>query len=328
MGAEAQVDFIDVRGGVGHGLVAQKLLANGFNVNALRTLGTLRTREWIELDEVVVQIGTQRLVGVGDLITRGLVYNMNGLGTTVLQWEDISDMEAAELSMDGATRSKGDRVVFGANSLPLPLIHKDFTINSRLLENSRTLGQPLDTTQVGVAMRLVAEKAEDMLFNGASSYTFGGGVIWGYTDHPDRNTVSIGVNWDTATGAQIIANVIAMVQASIDDRHYGPWGLYIPTGYQTPLDVDYTSGYPGTIRKRILDIEGIEFVRVADKLTANNVVLVELMPESARIVQGLRPTTVEWTTEGGFVLNYKVMAILVPQIRSDQDDRSGIIHLS
>ncbi len=326
MDDNVQVDFIG--GGQGHGPVAQKLLACGMKVNALRTNATLRTREWEQLDTTVVQIAKQRLVAVNDLISRGLSYNLNGLATTVLQTENVSDMEAAELSMDGATEGQRDRVVFGSVYLPLPIISKDFTINSRLLNISRKLGEPLDTTQAGVASRLVAEKAEDMLCNGASAYTFGGGTIRGYTDHANRNTVSLAVSWTTATGAQIIANVIDMKQASIDDRHYGPWFMYIPTAYETPLDADYVSGYPKTIRQRILEIDGIAGVRVADKLAANNVILVELMPETARMVVGLQPTTVEWETKGGMVLHYKVMAILVPQIRADQDNRSGVIHLS
>lgn len=323
---EARIEYIG--GGEAQGAVAQRLLANGMNVLSLRTLGTLRTREWELLDGTVVQIGRQRLVGVNDLISRGLSYSLNGLATTVLQTENLSDMEDAELSMDAATAGQRDRVVFGSVYLPLPIILKEFQLNSRQLNTSRNMGDPLDTTQAGVAMRKVAEKAEDMLMNGISAYNFGGGTIRGYTDHPNRNTVSLSVNWDTATGAQIIANVISMVQAAIDDRHYGPFGMYIPTGYQTPLDADYVSGYSGTIRERIMKIDGIEFIKVADKLTANNVVLVELMPETARMVVGLQPTTVEWETRGGFVLNYMVMAILIPQIRADQDLRSGIIHLS
>lgn len=326
-----QAEIDGIHGGKAYGNTAQRLLNNGMNVNSLRTNDTLRKDEWKELDETVVQIATQRLVGVSDLVSRGLVHNIgNGLGTTVLEYEDASNMEDAEVSMDGATQGQEDRVEFDIKSLPLPLTHKNFKINVRVLEASRKLGQSLDTTQAAIASRLVAEKVEDTLFNGLSAYTFGGGTIRGYTDHPNRNTVTLAVQWDAsaATGDTVLNDVIAMKQASIDDRHFGPWMLYIPTNYDTKMDEDFKTNSDKTIRQRVREIEGIEDVKVADKLSDDNVVLVELAPETARMVIGLQPTTVEWQTEGGMIFHFKVMSIMVPQIRTDQDLRSGIIHLS
>jgi len=310
---------------------ALALLNNRMDANALRTNATLRKDEWKHLDDTVVQISKQRMVGVGDLVSRGLTYNIpNGLGTTVLETETEGSMEAAQVSMAGESQGRNDRVEFDIGYLPLPIVHKDFQINIRVLEASRRLGQPLDSTQAGIAARLVAEKTEEILFTGASAYTFGGGTIRGYLDHPNRNTVSMATAWDDSamTGALILADVIAMKQASITDRHYGPWMLYVPTGYETILDDDFKAASDLTIRDRIKQVAGIEDVKVADFLTAANVVLVELSPESVRMVVGLQPTTVEWSTQGGMIFLFKVMSIMIPQIRADKDGRSGIIHLS
>ena len=350
MKTEASVDIIFK--GQAHGSVAQRLLANGFDVNVLRPWmengrpylnvkgrsepqfavnATLRKDEWKHLDETVVQIALQRLVGVNDLVSRGLVYNVpNGLGTTVLEYEDVSDMEDAQVNMDGVSRGPSNRLEFDLNYLPLPIVHADFQINARVLEASRRLGTPLDSAQAAVAARKVAEKVESILFTGASTYTFGGGTIYGYMDFPFRNTGSLTNNWDDSAGdgASILANVIAMKQASIADRHFGPWGLYMPTNFETAVDDDFKAASDKTIRQRILEIDGIEFVKAADFLTSDNVVLVELRPETARAVIGLQPTTVEWSAEGGMIFLFKVMAIIVPQLRADQDDRCGIQHWS
>lgn len=318
--------------GRAYGSVAKKLLANGMRPDALRTNDTLRKDEWKALDETVVQISRQRLVGVNDLVSRGLVYTLNGMGTTVLQYEDMSDMTEADISMDGATRGQNDRVEYDIKSLPLPIIHKGFQVSARVLESSRKLGQPLDTTQAAIAARKVAEKIETILFTGASTYTFGGGTIYGYTDHPNGNTVSFSAGaWDVSagiSGSDILYDVLAMKQASINDSHYGPWVLYVPTTYETLLDDDFKAETDGTIRQRILGIAGIEAVRVADKLTDGKVVLVEMSPETARIVIGMQPTTLEWDLEGGMILHYKVMSIMVPQLRADQDGKMGLVVLS
>ncbi|OFY64763.1 MAG: hypothetical protein A2Y71_06225 [Bacteroidetes bacterium RBG_13_42_15] len=120
-----------------------------------------------------------------------------------------------------------------------------------------------------------------------------------------------------------------MKQASINDRFYGPWMLYIPTAYETVLDADYNAQTPGTtIRERILKIDGIKGVKVVDRLTADNVLLVQMTSNVVRLVQGIGLQNVEWQTEGKFVTKYKVLTIQVPQIRSDQNGRTGIVHMA
>lgn len=329
---EANVEAIFQGQAIGD--VASLLLRGGMQTNALRTNTTLRPDEWKHFDEAIVDVARQRLVGVGDLISAGLTYNLpNGMGTTVLETEDASDMSEAQIDMDGATVSKSDRMNFGVGYLPLPIIHKGFDINARVLESSRKRGQSLDTTQAAVAAIKVSEKVEDILFNGASTYQFGSNSakVYGYTDFPGRNSVELETNWDASgkTGAQIVADVLEMKQSSISDSHYGPWKLYVPTAYDTVLDEDYSSAKgDNTIRDRILKIDGIQSVKVADKLTANNILLVQMQQQTVRMVIGMQPTTLQWETKGGMVFHFKVMTIMVPQLRTDQNGKCGIIHMS
>lgn len=326
---QAAVDAIFGKKAFGN--VAGRLLSNGMNANALRTNATLLKDEWKELDEIVVQISRDRLVGVNDLVSRGLVHNLkNGLGTTVLETQNASDMEEAQVDMAGVAEGKGDREEFDIGYLPLPIVHKDFQLNIRVLEASRKRGESLDTTQAAIAARKVAEKTEEILFTGASTYKFGGGIIYGYVDHPSAKSVTLDNNWDDSpsNGASILADVLDMKQASINAKKTGPWLLYVPTNYEVILDDDFKANSDLTIRQRIKQIEGIQEVKVADKLTADTVVLVELSPETVRMVIGLQPTTVEWETKGGMVFHFKVMSIMVPQIRADQDGNCGIVVLS
>lgn len=297
----------------------------------IQTNGTLRPNEWRELDAAVLEISRFRLGGVDDLIASGLVFNLtNGMGTTVLEYHDSSDSMEAQTTMDGVSRGSGDRPVFGTHYLPLPITHVDYEINARVLAASRSLGNPLDTTAAQHAARKVREKIERMLFTD-TSYAFGGGTIYSYLNHPSVNGVTLTLAWNNGskTGAQIIKDVLDMKQASIDAYHYGPWRLYIPTGYETVLDNDYDDTTPGTtIRERILKIDGINGVRVIDTLPADTVVLVQMTPDVVRLVQGMPLQNVEWQTEGKFITKYKVMAIQVPQVRADKDGNCGIVVLS
>lgn len=329
MDFQAQVDL--VYQGQAHGTVAQRLLNNGMSSKALRTNDTLRKDEWKHFDMVVVPASQERLQGVADLMRRGLVLPIaNGLGKTVLEYEDASDIEGAQVSMDGVTKGRNDRIEYDLKFLPLPITHADFQINIRVLNSSRTFGQTLDTAMAELAARKVSESLEEQLFNGLNSYTFGGGTIFGYTDAPNRNTVTLTTNWDdpSKTGEQILDDVKDLKQANIDGLHFGPYMLYIPTAYETVLDCDFKANSDKTIRARILEVASIEGIQVIDKLSANNVVLVQMTSDVVRMVQGMPLTTVEWQTEGNMIFHFKVMTINVPQVRADQEGNSGVAVLA
>ena len=296
--------------------------------------GTLRRDEWKQLDSVLLDVNRYRLGGIQDLIDNGLVLNLgNAMGTTILEWHDVSDAMEADLTMDGVSRSKGDRPVYNHGYLPIPIIHADYEINARVLAASRSLGNGLDITSAERAARKVQEKLEDMLFTN-TTYTFGGGTIYSYLNHPDINTLSISA-WDSGsskTPGEIVEDVLEMKQAVIDDYHYGPYMLYIPTEYETEIDKDYTdsltSGTTNTIRERILKINGIKGIKVIDTLPANRLVFVQMTPDVVRLVRGLPLQNVEWQTEGNMVHKYKVLTIQVPQIRSDHNNRSGVLYVT
>lgn len=292
------------------------------------TPGTLRRDEWIQLDEALLGIAEQRLTGTQHLIASGLTYTLgNAMGTTVLEYHNVGDALVAELSMDAVTRTKGDRQEFESVFLPIPIIHVDYEINQRVLENSRRLGNPLDTSMAERAGRKVLEKQEEMLFTD-TKYKFGGGQIYSFLNHPNRITNTIS-NWASpaVAGEDIITEILEMKQASIDKKFYGPWDLFIPTNFETKLDEDYSDAKgSNTIRERILAINGVENVVVVDTLPASNVVLVQRSTDVIRIVQGLALQNIQWQTEGGFVNKFKVISIQVPQIRADQNGNTGLVH--
>lgn len=346
---DTMIDLIS--NGRAQGSVAQKLLACNMDVGMLRPYiakdghayvsingqavpvanATLRYDEWKEYDKAVVKAYQDRLIGIADLTSRGLTYNIpNGMGKTVLQYEKQGDVSAATLSMDGLTKGQNDLPEYDLAYLPLPIIHADFQIPLRLLQESRNGNMPLDTATAELKARKVAEKAEDMLFNGASTYSFGGGIIYGYTDFPSRNLYTLSVAWDAsaATGATILADVLGMKQALIADKCYGPYVIYVPTAYETALDDDFKAESDLTIKQRILQVTGIQDIKVADHLTDGSVLMVQMTSDVVRVVNGLGVTPVDWEEQGGMVIKKKIMTIQVPQLRADANGNCGIVHAS
>ena len=302
----------------------------------IQTNGTLRKDEWKALDDAVMRVAQKRLIGINDLKSKGLTYPLaNAIGTTILQWEDISEAGEAIMTMDGKNRGRNDTPKYQYNYLPIPVISFDYEINLRFLNTSRRSGNGVDTEMAANAARKCVEKMEDMCFAN-TSYGWGEkdqrdrNSVYSYVNFPDRNKLTIDSAWSDSgvTGANIRDNIIAAKQMSIDDLHYGPWTLYIPTGWETKLDEDYDSTRGNTIRQRLLNIDGISEIKVADHLPSDNAVLVEMDTRTVRLIDGLGLQNVEWSQEGRWITKYKVLAIQVLQLRSDQNSRCGIVHLA
>jgi uncharacterized linocin/CFP29 family protein len=346
-----EMDF--VLNGQGHGDVASALMMNNFDTGALRpwigndgrsyvaitnaqgqpeaqpvgNAASLRKDDWILLDQAIVRAAKERLRAVADLRGAGLTFDIpNGMSKTILETETQSDISAAEISMDGMRQSDADRPLFDIGSLPLPIIHKDFNFSARQVMASRNGGSPLDTTTAELAARRVAEMAEQLLIGTAPSYSYGGGTVYGYTNFPQRLT-SVMTTPTGTNGNVTVDEVLGMRQQSTDSFHYGPWVLYNSPAWDRFLDQDYsTAKGDNTLRDRLRIIQGISDVRTLDYLTGFQMVLVQMTSDVIREVMGMDITTVQWESKGGMQLNFKVMAIMVPQLRADFNGRTGIVH--
>lgn len=345
--------------GQAHGTVAQRLLDNNFNPGALRpylgddgrrvfittnrngkmvpaqvvgnTAATLRKDEWIQLDEAVVMAAKSRLQIVGDLRSRGLVYTIpNGMGKTVLETQTETDIEDAEIHMDPAVPTEQDRPHYDITALPLPVVHKDFSFSAREIATARNSGSPLDTTMAALAGRKVAEQIEKLTLGVASSYKYGGGFVYGLVNFPSAiTTVDITAPTDTGwTGQTIVEEVLEMRQAAYDAYHWGPYVLYNSPAWDRFLDEDYSAAKgDNTVRQRLEQIRGIEAVRTADYLGSGyKMVLVQQTTDVIRMVMGMDITTVQWETMGGLKVHFKVMAIMVPQLRADSNGNTGLVY--
>jgi hypothetical protein len=309
--------------------IVSKLVANGFDVNCLRTNATLRKDEWIMLDTMIIQTARQRLRAAADLMSRGLVKNVNGLATTILQWQTQSRTGEVNVNIDPQVQGNSEALDFQLKSLPLPIFHADYQIGLRELTTSRNNGfTGLDTLLAAQKAQDIAEKIENTLINGLDNFTYGQGTIYGYTDFPDRATTTISDWSDTAvTGEDIVQEVLEMVQAQFDQFSYGPFVLYIPLSYATKMSEDYSDAKgDNTIRERIEDIQEVSEVRVLDLLEDGNVLLVQLTQDKVEMVNGMPLSNVQWDEGGGMTSHFKIMTIQIPRLLADKDGNSGICH--
>ena len=323
--ADNDVQIANAQDLASHGPIG--FLNSGLNVNALRTNALLRHEEWQLLDAAVVDVARDRLIGIADLQAAGLVHDLGGLGTTITMYEKQSDMDAANVDMDGETAGSEDAVAYSSVSIPVPITHKNFRINIRKLESSRKLGESLDTVQARVSARKVAESLESTLFLGNSGISVNGQAVLGYINAPNANTQSSSLDWGTI--ANIYTAVAGAVAAEEADSFYGPYILYVATTQYGQMRAMYGDGTTDTAHDRILRIfPQITAIRPADYLTAGYGILVQMVPDVVDLAVGLDFTTVQWETRGGMSVHFKVMAAMVPRVKSDYDGKSGICVIS
>jgi len=324
--AEDGNSYIDVRTGVDE---LQRPVYNAVQrINNANTV--LRKDEWQLLDRNATQVFRNRLRMVADLRNRNLVFNMpNGWAHTVLQTQNESDTNDASISMDGLVRGDNDRPEYDLTNLPLPVIHKDFQFTAREIATSRNVGTPLDVASAQIAARKVAELAEKLVAGTAGSFSFGGGSIYGYTNFPSRITKTDLTSPASSGWTQQVTynEVIAMRQLAHNAKRYGPFVLYASSDWDQYLDAKTltTTANQMTLRENIRSIDGIEDVRSADYLPAKHLVLVQMDVETVREVVGMDVRTLQWDTDGGMGVNFKVMAIMIPQLRADFDGNCGIV---
>lgn len=292
---------------------------------------TLRKDDWKILDDAIIKVAKPRLKAVADLRAGGLTFNIpNGMAKTVLETETQSDINDASVSMDGMRENANDRPLFEITNLPLPIIHKDFNYSARNLLVSRNGGSPLDTTSAELAAVRVAEEAEKMLIGNstvADQYKYGGGTIYGYTDFPNRITRTITAPTASGwTGTTLLTDLLAMMEDARDAFHYGPYVLYTGTGWERYLGEDFKTNSDKNLRNRLLETDNLTDIRALDFLSGFDLILVQMSTDVVREVIGMDITTVQWDSHGGMQKNFKVMAIMVPQLRADQNSNTGIVH--
>lgn len=293
----------------------------GIHANAL-----LRKYEWEEIDRTVYDVARTQLVGIQDLIELDLVHSLGDIGTILSTYEKGGDMSAADISMDGATAGERDRTTFTPVSVPVPIVHKDFDINIRQLTASRRNGEGLDVVQATIAARRVSDASEALLFNGTNAPTVSASTIYGYTNHPDRNTGS-GSDWGTVTNVH--TDIQSMQTALQADGYYGPYGLYVARTQYGQMFNRYTDGSGETALSSALNLFlDLQFVKPGDLLTDGDAVMVQLSRDVVDLAIAQDILTVQWQSMGGMVENFKVMAAWAPRLKSDSNSAMGVVHYS
>lgn len=317
------------------------LIENG-DLDPTYNATTLRKGDWSNMDNRLQMVVRQRLRAWTDLSAAASFGGFDGWSKLTHEYEAMNDPGEAQVDMEGITDGRTDNPLFKLRSIPLPITHSDFFFTKRRIDVSRRSGTPISTTMAEAAGRRVAEVIERTTIGTETGITFGTqtagygahdgtSTVYGYTNFPARTTKT-DLTAPTGTNPEaVMTDVLEMIDLLQADGFYGPYTLYHSTGYSRYLNDDYfRSGSTSTatiLRRRILDIEGITDVRRLDYLTSGHqLILVQMTSEYMEAINGMSLQTVQWESQGGMRRNFKVMAIMVPLLKSDYNGNAPIVH--
>lgn len=316
----------------------------GYQLPAVTNATTLRVRDWIELDKQVVKEARNRLRAVDDLSKASSFGGFNAMGRMTLEYQAMSDPGRAVVDMDARSPARNDTPQFILRSLPLPITHADFGYSSRELMVSRNSSTPLDTVMGEASGRRIGETVEDTLIGTVTGVSYatqtagygthtGTSTVYGYTNFPQRLTKTnftapSGGGWTPDTAHNEILAALDQLYAQF---FYGPFIVYHSIDWTQYMNRVYAvsgGNNPGeTLRTMLLKNPDITDVRRLDRLTSTfTLLIVQMTSEVAQMVNGMDITTVQWEEKGGLELQFKVMCIKVPRLRSTYASRTGILH--
>lgn len=311
------------------------LIGSGLTVAELRAAGPLTEDAQRIIDDSVVRVGTQRLTVTADLMSAGLTYNLpNPLSVLEVQWDSVGETGGAQRTMTPSARGQNQLPVRTSRRLPVYLTTDDFFMGIRTLRASERVGLPLDTTLVEQATRRVNESIEDAVLNGATLETgtalqVTGNTVPGLLNAPNANAHTLTADWDSATGDQILGDILTMIGILQGDKKYGPYMVYVGTSIGNALNKDFKANSGLSILQRIQQVSngtgGLLTIKVADMMPANTVLMFQATSDVVDLIVGQAPTVIPWTSPDGFTLFWMVMGIVIPRVRSDYNNASGIV---
>lgn len=307
-------------------LVSERIRKDLPVIHVTANATVLRKDQWILIDRIVTQTSRKRMRAYADLRAAN-TFSIDGMSTTILEWEKLTDSGEAVVDMDGL--SEGNRNFaprFTLQGMPLPITHSDFFISKRFLNVSRSKGGPgIDLTRVEQAARRVGETIEQTtigtlagtLYGDNNSYVDSTPQVTGYVNHADRLTKT-GETAPTGTnGTTILNEWLANRELLTAQNFYGPYIVYVADDWDEFLDNDFKTNSDKTVRERLLAIENVQNIRRLDYLTtAGTKIWVDFGLDLVQAINGMEVTTVQYESKGGMQINFKVMGIQVPRLKS------------
>lgn len=174
----------------------------------------LNDAQWEHLQQEVVREARRTLVARRFLG----IYGPLGAGLESVRLETYAPDRDAEIDLIGRT-DPDPIVATNETYVRIPIIYKDFILHWRDVELSSKLGAPIDASRAIRAAHFVADREDQLLFNGEPRFG-----ISGLLNSDGRNTIKRG---DWSKYGQAYQDVVAATEVLLSDNHHRPFALAV-----------------------------------------------------------------------------------------------------
>lgn len=330
----------------------ESILAYGHDYErAIRAFSPLMPREQLLIDNTIVTEFSDRLQVVRRLISNGQTFRLSRpFAHAQIQHGQEGETEGATRSRNPLARSEWDMPERLPVLTPIYYTFADFQLTLPDIETSRNGGVPLDTSLLRNKARDIAEDIEDAVINGPGVQVLGSNAF-GLLNAPGINTFNLsgGLNWDnpSKTGVQILADMNSIFSAFDSIRAFGPIDIWLPVSWYNALNFKRRDDtVDRTVFQDIGDLRRSNqavFIGQADRLPEDQMVAYIRSSNSIDLVVGdfggqkapddpntpdsnpVPITVFPWQEKAGLVLNWKLIACVIPRAKQTFSGVSGII---
>jgi len=264
-----------------------------------RDQAPLTPDQWKAFDDIVVSIARRTLVGRRLLD----VFGPLGPGYQVAPNERFQGQAVGAIDMLGEADCD-EIAASGRVYLPLPILHKDFMIHWRDLEEANQTGMPLDTGAAASAASFCARLEDEVIFNGQRGMGYDG-----LRNVAGRVTVAQS-DWSVMGNA--LRDITSAVEQLASSGFSGPFAVAVSPRMLVAMNRMFeNTGVLEIDQVRKLTLAG---VFVTPVLPDPSVVVVATGPENLDLVMGLDMTAAYLSTDK-MNHHFRVLETLVLRIK-------------
>jgi uncharacterized linocin/CFP29 family protein len=264
-----------------------------------RDQSPLTPPQWQSFDDTVVNIARRTLVGRRMLN----VFGPLGAGYQVSPNDRFGGRTTGAIDMLGEADCN-EIAAAGRVYLPLPILHKDFMLHWRDLEEANQTGMPVDTGAVASAAAFCARLEDEVIFNGHQELGYDG-----IRNVPGRMTAAQS-DWSQMGSA--FRDITSAVEQLASGGFSGPFAVAVSPRMLVAMNRMFeNTGVLEIDQVRKLALAG---VYVTPVLPDPSVVVVATGPENLDLVLGLDMATAYLSTDK-MNHHFRVLETLVLRIK-------------
>ena len=292
---------------------------------------------WKEIDKAVMGYQKGYKTAFNDVLNAGLTKDIS-MYSKLFSSQKLGSTGNATVDMDGVSNRDVDSPTFDNDTIPMYIVHKDFEISWRNkplfgtdVYGKGSLGIEWDDTMMSEGIDKIEKKHENIIFNGYSQ-PYNSSYIYGYCNFTNRNQVDLTYDWtnSSTTAANIYDDVKEMWKDCFSEnkQQYTDGILYVRPSAFVRFNEYVDDYYTKTLRDLVLELEGVEAVKVTDELPSDqDAVMVRMDSRSVRIIRGTpNIIPVMQYEDNSRMHKLSLLSIRNPQLRVDAEGYTSITH--